>query len=140
MVLQEYQDPEVLRCTTEYFIKLLLERHAIRAALLNPGGSVILTGVTARTDESQHYSSIMGNTLHLDLLEAEAVVDSLPKGQREALYQWADGMTSLESSQWLGVKPDAIRKRRERGLASAGRQWKTRHDIPVPDEEAVEVA
>lgn len=123
-----YADPEVLRYTTEYFIRLLIERHAIRSALLAPA-AVLLRGTLATTEEVNHkYPTEIGNTVHLDLLDAEAIVNRLPLDQRRALMEWVDGMNSAESARFASVKPSTIRKRRERAKEAAGRMWSARRE------------
>jgi DNA-directed RNA polymerase specialized sigma24 family protein len=121
-----YGDLPVLRYTTDYFIRLLTERHAIRAALMDTGGSLILTGVAATTESTHRYSRRLGNPFHLDLLEAEAIVQRLPKDQQLALLQSVDGMTAKESAYFANVKPDAIRKRRQRARERAAQLWASR--------------
>lgn len=122
-----YGDPAVLRYTTEYFIKLLVERHAIRSALLAPAAPT-LKGTLATTEDVNHkYPTDIGNNIHLDLLEAEAIVNRLPLDQRRALIEWVDGMNSMESARFAAVKPSTIRKRRERAKEAAGRMWAARH-------------
>ena len=121
-----YEDPAVLRYTTEYFIKLLIERHAIRSALLAPA-AVLLRGTLATTEEVNHkYPTEVGNNIHLDLLDAESIVNRLPLDQRRALMEWVDGMSSGESARFSAVKPSTIRKRRERAKENAGRMWAAR--------------
>jgi hypothetical protein len=123
-------DPAVLRYTTDYFIRLLVERHAIRSALFNPGGSVILTSTASRAEGAKHYSSVMGNDLHCDLLDAERIVNDLAPEDRLALLEWIDSMSAPESVYYAGVAPKSIKKRkehREQALAIAGEQWKNRH-------------
>lgn len=104
------------RYTTDYVRRLLIERHHIRAALTNTGGSVILMGVAATTEQPQSYSSVVGNDYHLDLLEAEKVISELPADQRAALLAWADGMSSKQAADWFHVKPGALRMRRMRTM------------------------
>lgn len=127
-------DPPILRRTTDYFIKLLVERHAIRAALENPGGSVIITNVASKveTDATNRYSSMCGNDIHLDLIEAEAIVKSLPGDQRKALLDWVDGLPSRETAQYASVKPRAIRARRQVAVRRAGEAWAKSVAAEVP--------
>lgn len=115
----QYGDPHGFRFTTDYFKRLLIERHAIRAALENPGGSVILTGVAATTERANQYSSVVGNDFHLDLIEAEAAVAKLSPQQRRYVYEWVDGLTNTEAAQFYGVKPKALFMRRSRALDTA---------------------
>lgn len=120
-----YGEPQILRRTTDYFIRLLVERHAIRSALESAGGSVVYTSAAARLDaDMDHgYSSMVGNDLHLDLLEAERIVNELPCGQRQALLDWVDGLPVLEAAHYSGIKPGSIRVRRHRAKERAGQMW-----------------
>lgn len=112
-----YEDEErAVRYTKAYLRRLLIERHHIRAKLSNPGGSVILMGVAASVENPVDYSSVVGNDFHLDLLEAEQVVLELPAQTRAALLAWADGLSSRQAAEYFGVRPTALRKRRERAL------------------------
>ena len=101
-----------------YLAKLLIERFAIRAPLENGGGSVILTGVAATTESSAHYSSVIGNDFHLDLIEAESIVAAMPKEQRSALMSWANGLTSQQAAHWHDIPAATLRKRRSRGVSA----------------------
>lgn len=109
-------EERALRYTTDYLRRLLIERPYIRAALVNPGGSVILTGVAATTETPSTYSSVVGNDFHLDLLEAEKVIAELPADQRVALTAWADGLSSKQAAQWFHIQPGALRVRRMRAM------------------------
>ena len=124
--LNGYEDPQVLRYTTEYFIRLLVERHAIRSAMLAPAAPT-LRGTQATTEDVNHkYPTRIGNIVHCDLLDAEAIVNRLPLDQRRALLEWIDGLTSAESAKFSNVQPSTIRKRRERAKEAAGRMWSAR--------------
>jgi DNA-directed RNA polymerase specialized sigma24 family protein len=102
--------------TSDYLRKLLIERPKIRAKLLNPGGSVILTGTAASTEQTADYSSQIGSGPHLDLIEMEIQLAELPEEQRNALIAWAEGVTPREAALYFSAKGEAIRKRRERGV------------------------
>ena len=80
-------DPPVVFWTTRYLKRLLIERHAIRARLENPGGSIILMG-SEKVERDPQYSPVVGNDFHLDLIEAEQEVNQLPDGDRLALMKW----------------------------------------------------
>ena len=102
----EQIEPEAIKYTSEYVRRLLLERHYIRAKLENPGGSVILTQ-SALPDFDRggvEYSSEIGNSFHLDLIEIEDQLSDLPKGQVDALLKYLDGYSSDEAAYYLGVK------------------------------------
>lgn len=118
-----YEDTErAVRYTSGYLRRLLIERHHIRASLANPGGSVILMGVAASIENQTDFSSVVGNDYHLDLLEAEQVVLALPTLQRLALLAWADGLSSRQAAEYFGVRPTALRKRRERAVATVAEE------------------
>lgn len=121
-----YEDPAVLRYTTDYFVRLLVQRHTIRAALTNYAGSVVLYGVTKLQDEIYSPQLPTGSDLHLDLMEAEAIVRRLPGDQRRALLQWVDGMSFPDQAYFERISPDAIRMRKNRALESAATKWKAR--------------
>lgn len=111
-------DPDVVRWTTRYLKRLLIERPAIRARLENPGGSVILMGA----DNIEHrgeYSPVIGNDIHLDLLEAEQAVASLPATDQQALLRWTGSLTPAQEAEYLEargrvVKPASDRRQAER--------------------------
>jgi DNA-directed RNA polymerase specialized sigma24 family protein len=113
-------------------MRLLLERHAIRAALTNPGGSVILHGVERTIDAPDAYSTAMGSGIHCDLMEAEAMVNRLPKVQRKALLDFVDGLTSEQSAHYTSVKPSALRKRRSVAIKAVAKQWAAAHPEGEP--------
>lgn len=102
--------------TNDYLRKLLIERPRIRAKLENPGGSVILAGAAASTEQSTEYSSQIGSGPHLDLIEMEQELASLPEEQRVALIAWATGVTPREAAMYFSAKGAVLRKRRERGV------------------------
>jgi hypothetical protein len=120
-----YYEPPVTRKTIDYFIKLLSERFAIRAALENPGGSVILTNVASRTETeaSAHYSSMLGSDIHLDLIEAGLIVASLSKQDQKDLLQWIDRLPSAEAARYAGVKASTVRARRKNAVIKAQARW-----------------
>jgi DNA-directed RNA polymerase specialized sigma24 family protein len=101
---------------SDYLRKLLIERPKIRAKLLNPGGSVILTGTAASTEQTTEYSSQIGSGPHLDLVEMEMQLAELPEEQRNALIAWAEGVTPREAAMYFSAKGAVLRKRRERGV------------------------
>lgn len=117
-----YQDHEAqeraARWTPAYLRRLLIERHHIRSALVNPGGSIILMGVAATIENPTAFSSVVGNDFHLDLVEAESVLAELPTETRLALLAWADGLSSRQAAEYFGVRPSALRKRRERAVSA----------------------
>lgn len=114
-ILGSWEEPKSVRWTTAYLKRLLIERHAIRAKLENPGGSVIVSSARkAETDATTDYSAVIGNDYHLDLLDAELVVNELPVLERLRLLLWCDGLNPTEAAQFASVRPAALRKSRER--------------------------
>lgn len=102
--------------TPDYVRRLLVERHHILAALTNQGGSIILRGTAATTEQAMTYSTLIDNDYHLDLLDATEFIGSLPADQRKALLMWADGLSSQQAADWFHVTPSAIRMRRKRAI------------------------
>lgn len=111
-------NPASLYRTNEYIKKLLIERHAIRASLENPGGSIITAGPAraADADEVQSYSSVIGNDYHLDLLSAETEVNKLSLQDRIELLSWCDGLTPKQAAQWSNVQGNV---KRSEGISAA---------------------
>ena len=102
--------------SNDYLRKLLVERPRIRAKLENPGGSLILTGVSAMTDQSNEYSPQIGSSSHLDLIEMELHLQELPVDQQQALMDWALGISAQQAAYFNDVKGSVFRKRRQRGI------------------------
>jgi hypothetical protein len=103
--------------TTIYLRKLISERPYIRAALYNHGGSIITTGASLDLEGQDVYTSQIGNDFHLDLLEAEIIVQTdMNKQQRDVLLAWADGLDEITASDLMRIKPSALRKRRQRAV------------------------
>ena len=107
-------DNEIYR--NDYMRRLLIEAPYIRAKLENPGGSVIQTGVTADTEALNEYSSQIGSSFHLDLIETELHLSDLPTDQQEALLAWAAGVSAKQAALYFSAKGTVLRKRRERGV------------------------
>lgn len=109
-------DPPVVHWTTRYLKRLLIERSAIRARLENPGGSIILMA-TEQLDQSP-FSPVVGNDFHLDLIEAEGVINELPLGDRIALLDWVHSLTPAQMEEYLDqrgpVKRRSVQRRAER--------------------------
>lgn len=111
--LHELVEPQVISQTARYLRRLIIESPYIRARLHNPGGSILLMP-TSNPDQVQ-YGSQIGNDAHLDLIEAEQVLnEDFSKGERDTIMTWALGFTSAQAAEYNSVKPSAIRKRRER--------------------------
>jgi hypothetical protein len=103
---------------SDYLRKLLVESPYIRARITNPGGSIIMTGVSADTEALSEYSSQIGSAFHLDVIEAELLFKELPVDQQIALIEWASGLTPKQIALFTNVKGEVRRKRRERGIKS----------------------
>lgn len=114
-VTDPWEVPRSVLYTSAYLKRLLIERHSIRARLENPGGSVIL-GATKKleTEQMEDYSAVIGNTAHLDLLDAERVVNTLPKDERYRLLMWVDGLSPSTAAEYASVKPGTVRTRGSR--------------------------
>lgn len=109
--------------TSDYVRRLLAERHYIYAKLYNQGGSVILR----QTDIVDHdrpvgYSTEIGNSFHLDLIQLEIQFDALVKSKELsrqevlALISWADGLTAQQAADYIHAKGAiSVRKQRSRG-------------------------
>lgn len=110
-VTTAWHDPQSVYWTTHYLKKLLIERHAIRAALEHPGGSIITAGPAQAADvnELPSYSGVIGNDYHLDLIEAEGVVNTLEVRDRIELLAWCDGLSPSEASQWANIRGGKVR-------------------------------
>lgn len=88
---------------------------------------MILTA-TGRVDHDRgtDYSSEIGSSFHLDLVELDEKLESMVADgsmsikEYEALLSWADGMTSQQAAHFLyargSVPDDLIRKRKSRGV------------------------
>lgn len=87
-----------------YVKRLLIERHGIRAAIESPGGSIILAAASLDLDALKTYSSVIGNDWHLDLIEAEQLVNELPVEQRLALLAWCDGMSPQDAAIYVSKR------------------------------------
>lgn len=112
----DVRDPEAVHWTSPYLKRLIIERFAIRAALENPGGSLIL-GAAQRvdTDMSDEYSSMIGNGTHLDLIDAESVLlGELNKDELRRFLIWCDGLPPNAAAEFRSTKPGTIRKRGQR--------------------------
>jgi hypothetical protein len=110
-VTAAWWEPNAVQWTTDYLKTLLIERHNIRAAIENPGGSIITGGVAQAADADQlpSYSSEMGNASHLDLIEAEHEVMNLEKRDRIELLAWCDGLSAKQAADWANIKGGRIR-------------------------------
>jgi hypothetical protein len=134
-----WYDPRSVYWTPDYLKKLLIERHNIRAAIENPGGSVITAGAAqaADADNLPSYSSVIGNDFHLDLLEAEREVNTLELTDRIELLAWCDGLTPKQAAQWANIKGGHIRKsgnnparkRLQRTVAKVAGQAEANNDV-----------
>jgi hypothetical protein len=109
---------KALSYTTKYFLRLLAERHAIRSALKNHGGSIILQGYN-RVGIDFSYPSAIGNDFHLDLLEAEEMLTEMSTADRVALTGWADSLKAEQATDFTTATPAALRQRRSRAAKKA---------------------
>lgn len=101
-------DPPIVKWTTRYLKRLLIERPAIRARLENPGGSIIL--MASEQEYESPFSQVMGNDFHLDLIEAEREVRVLPEGDRMSLLNWIGQLTPAQEEEYLEAK-GAVKRR-----------------------------
>ena len=63
------------------------------------------------------YSSEIGNSFHLDLMEIEEQLAELPKGMVDTLLTYMDGMNSRQAAYYLNARGGvSIRKRRESAM------------------------
>lgn len=121
---REVVDLLTLGFATRYMRRLFADRDYIRSAILNPGGSVILTGVSRDLEGADEYSSQLGNDYHLDLLQAELeITNNCPLHQDQpeftpkqiaVLLEWAGGLSQEEAerSGLLSQTPGALRRYR----------------------------
>lgn len=110
--------------TTDYVKRLLIERRYIYAKLYNPGGSVILRASDiVDHDRPVGYSTEIGNTFHLDLIDLETELQKLvdekhcSKKEIQALLTWADGFTAQQAADYMHATGAVnVRKLRSRGM------------------------
>jgi hypothetical protein len=122
---------------SRYMRRLIADRDNIRSALLSPGGSVILTGVSRDLEGTDEYSSQLGNDYHLDLIQAEMELTNncewcsdLPrftKLQIDTLLSWAKALSPEEAatSGLLTQSPGALRRYRHHTVAKLTDRMKT---------------
>jgi hypothetical protein len=137
-VVAFWYEPRSINWTTDYLKKLLIERHNIRAAIENPGGSIIIGGPAQAADADQlpSYSGMIGNPFHLDLIEAETEVRYLDKQDRIELLAWCDGLTPKQAAQFANLNggrirssaTQAARKRLQRTVAAVAEQVQNNED------------
>lgn len=126
---REVVDLLTLGFASRYMRRLIADRDYIRSAVLNPGGSVVLTGVTRYLEGTDEYSSQLGNDYHLDLLQAELEItnncplhDDAPpftSKQIAVLLDWANALTE-EEAQLSGLTtqtPGSLRRYRHHSVA-----------------------
>jgi hypothetical protein len=118
-------EPNAVQWTTNYLKTLLIERHNIRAAIENPGGSIITGGVAQAADADQlpSYSSEVGNASHLDLIEAESEISRMDARDRIELLAWCDGLSPKQAADWANIKGGKIRSTNKK--ASSNRIHRT---------------
>ena len=110
-VTSGWWEPNAVQWTTDYLKTLLIERHNIRAAIENPGGSIITGGVAQAADADQlpSYSSELGNSSHLDLIEAETELSRFDARDRIELLAWCDGLSPKQAADWANIKGGKVR-------------------------------
>ena len=131
---REVVDLLTLGFATRYMRRLIADRDYIRSAVLNPGGSVILTGVTRDLEGTDEYSAQIGNDYHLDLLTAELEITNncpvhhdAPKftaKQIAVLMDWASNL-SQEEAELSGLTtqtPGALRRYRHHTVAKVSKR------------------
>jgi hypothetical protein len=114
-----WQEPKTLRYTSDYVRRLLLDRHYVYARLLNPGSSIILSSKAAELERGleDEYSSVIGSTWHLDMIDLAQQLAELPKGDVDALLSYIDDMSSNEASRYFNARGSvSIRKKRQRAI------------------------
>lgn len=126
---REVVDLLTLGFATRYMRRLLADRDHIREAIMNPGGSVIITGVDRFVEGTDEYSSQLGNDYHLDLIQAELEITNrcaqcahLPQftdKQRESILDWGRSVApeEIEKSGLLTLRYGAIRRMRHHTVA-----------------------
>ena len=123
-------DPPVVRWTTRYLKRLLIERSAIRARLENPGGSIILMA-TEQLDASP-FTPVVGNDFHLDLIEAEEELNKLPVSDRYAILDWVQSLTPAQVEEYIDsrgpVKRRSVQRQAERKAADMTETLSARED------------
>lgn len=121
-IINEFrEDPFDDVYSTEYVKRLFAEWQYIYAKLYNQGGSVVLTAsALVDHDRGVEYSTEIGNSFHLDLIDLAEKLKKLPKGQVAALFAYAEGMSSEQVAPLLGAKGGvAIRQRQHRAVVKA---------------------
>ena len=118
-------EPFLARIGNDRVKRLLLDRHLIRARMINPGGSIILTASgLIDTEQFDDYSTEIGSSDHLDLLDLEQQLkECITDGTFTvedilALFTWMDDMSSQQAAIYLNARgpvnfrADAIRRKR----------------------------
>lgn len=114
-------DPFDAYYTTEYVKRLFAEWQYIYAKLINQGGSVVLTAsALVDHDRGVEYSTEIGNSFHCDLIDLAEKLKKLSKAEVQALFAYAEGMSSDQVAPLLGAKGGVtIRKRQSRAVHKA---------------------
>jgi hypothetical protein len=68
---------------------------------------------TEQLDNSP-FSPVVGNDFHLDLIEAEEVINELPAGDRIALLDWVHSLTPAMVEEYLAVRGPVKRRSLQR--------------------------
>lgn len=106
--LSEFDPLQLVNYTSAYVRKLLAERPYIYARLYNQGGSIITQSIAADIERGEQYSSVIGSSIHNDLIELDQKMSRLPKGDQDALEAWANDLTPERAAQFLSVKGGKI--------------------------------
>ena len=64
----------------------------------------------ADADQLPSYSSEMGNTSHLDLIEAEEEISQMDARDRIELLAWCDGLSPRQAADYANIKGGKIRR------------------------------
>ncbi len=125
---REVVDLLTLGFASRYLRRLFADREHIRAAIISPGGSVILTGLTRYLEGTDEYSSQIGNDYHLDLIQAEIeVTNNCPLHADEpkftakqiaVLRDWANNLSQdeAEMSGLTTQSPGTLRRHKNRSI------------------------
>lgn len=122
--LAELFEPAVVRRSSDYVRKLIVAWPYVYAALYNQGGSIILQGHAADTESTETYSSVIGSSIHNDLIELIQAMESLSKSEQTALFAWGQDLKPTDAANLLKTKggkiklvsQEAYRQRRSRAI------------------------
>lgn len=108
-------EPQVLRFTSKYIRKLIVEAPYIYERLYNPSGSIILHQHATTPSYMTSYSTSIGNSFHNDLIDVSIILNkNFSQEERRLIYDWAMGLNSKQAADYYGVTGNVVRKRRQR--------------------------